>query len=171
MTFCLGLIGPSCHMKSTFTKMVCLSKQIDMCFVKNVLYHKMSQKCLGVVRDHFWRSLDHFSFISTKNRLTTKHTITIFILIPHSYPLLGAVIYIYIYIFSLLIPTSSCLAHESALGGRGAREGCTNIGIHLYNCPLKGIGVRDFYVFFRFVWVPGGFPLDADQHFERKLRI
>ena len=41
----------------------------------------------------------------------------------------------------------------------------------LHNCPLKGIGVRDFYDFFDVFWGPGGFPLDADRNFEQKLRI
>ena len=41
----------------------------------------------------------------------------------------------------------------------------------LHNCPLKGIGVRDYYAFQFFFCLSGGFPLDADRNFERKLRI
>ena len=34
--------------------------------------------------------------------------------------------------------------------------------------PLKGMGVRFFFVF---VWGPGGFPLNAYRNFEQQLRI
>ena len=56
-------------------------------------------------------------------------------------------------------------------GGCPACHWMRDANADIYSSPLKGRGVRDYYAFFDFFCLPGGFPLDADRNFERKLRI